>query len=77
MTYARALLRGPQVVIDGYSVESGKFLVHLNVGHSGYDNVWYDWAEPVCLRHHQNGTTPSDGGCAFRYELKNMLWTVE
>lgn len=67
------------VVVDGYAVEGQTFLVHLNVGHSGFDNDWYDWASPICLKHYQNGTVPGSegsGGCAFRYELKEMLWTL-
>ena len=68
------------VVLDGYAVEGAHFFVHLNVGHSGFDNGWYDWAAPICLKHYQNGTLhplANGGGCAFVYDVKNMLWTLE
>lgn len=81
------------VVVDGFqlgtptggdgahssSTEAQKLLVHLNIGHSGYDNGWFDFDQPICLRHYQNGTRPTGGGCAFCYDntTYRQLWTIE
>lgn len=68
------------IVIDGYKASSyrGSFEVHLNIGHSGFDNGWYDFDTPICLRHYQNGTKPEDGGCAFNYNRLNYreVWSI-
>jgi hypothetical protein len=58
--------------------ESAEFWVHLNVGHSGYDNDWYRFDQPICLRHYQNGTLPPAGDCAFLYDDigYKILWTL-
>merc|ERR1712032_497516 len=56
------------VVIDGYRSANSKFWVHLNVGHSGFDDGWYDFEQPICLLHYQNGTLPASGDCAFNYD---------
>jgi len=66
------------LVIDGYRIKHGKFFVHLNVGHSGYDNDWYEFGTPICLRHCTNGTTPTDGTCAYYYDDVNafQVWSI-
>jgi hypothetical protein len=57
----------------------GKLMVHLNIGHSGYDNGWYDFDLPICLRHYQNGTMPAGGGCAYNYDDPQCrrLWLID
>jgi len=59
------------VVVDGYRHDSGKFMVHLNVGHSGFDNGWYDYNAPICLMHAPDGTRPAGGGCHKLYDAIN------
>jgi len=59
---------GHHVVVDGYRKKHGILDYHLNVGHSGYDNTWYKFGAPICLRHYSNGTTPADGACAYYYD---------
>jgi len=59
------------MVIDGYLIKDGKFLVHLNVGQNGHDNNWYQFGVPICFRHYTNGTAPTDGSCALYYEDVN------
>ena len=56
----------------------GKLMMHLNIGHSGCDNGWYDFDKPICLRYYQNGTTPAGGGCAYNYDdpLCRRLWLI-
>jgi hypothetical protein len=53
--------------------------VHLNIGHFGYDNGWFDFDSPICLRHYQNGTQPSGGGCAYLYDdnFYREVWSIE
>ena len=69
------------VAIDGQRRDSntGRLFVHLNVGHSGYDNGWFPFEGPFCLRHYQNGTTPEDGSCAFLYDDANYreIWRID
>eukprot|EP00746_Dinoflagellata_sp_MGD_P029157 gnl/MRDRNA2_/MRDRNA2_16897_c0_seq1.p1 gnl/MRDRNA2_/MRDRNA2_16897_c0~~gnl/MRDRNA2_/MRDRNA2_16897_c0_seq1.p1 ORF type:complete len:415 (+),score=49.70 gnl/MRDRNA2_/MRDRNA2_16897_c0_seq1:86-1330(+) len=55
------------VVVDGYEFNP-TFRVHLNVGHSGFDNGWYDWSAPICFRHFPNGRVRADGSCARSYD---------
>eukprot|EP00935_MAST-01C_sp_MAST-1C-sp1_P001107 g1107.t1 len=50
------------VAVDGYRHNGSSLVVHLNIGHSGFDDGWYSFREPICLRHYKNGTTPADGG---------------
>eukprot|EP00746_Dinoflagellata_sp_MGD_P048298 gnl/MRDRNA2_/MRDRNA2_219702_c0_seq1.p1 gnl/MRDRNA2_/MRDRNA2_219702_c0~~gnl/MRDRNA2_/MRDRNA2_219702_c0_seq1.p1 ORF type:complete len:288 (+),score=39.19 gnl/MRDRNA2_/MRDRNA2_219702_c0_seq1:74-937(+) len=67
------------VAVDGYHVEANKtFRVHINAGHSGFDNGWYDWNAPICLKHYPNGTTPADGSCAALYNDMSYreLWRI-
>jgi len=66
------------VVVDGYRTKNRKFLYHLNVGHSGYDNGWYEFGAPICLRHYSNGKTPSDGVCAYYFDdVHNFeFWSI-
>jgi hypothetical protein len=35
------------VVIDDYSTTGGQFRVHLNMGHEGADNGWYNFDSPI------------------------------
>merc|ERR1712137_1103394 len=67
------------VVVDGYRRTNGHLWMHLNVGHSGFDNGWYDAARPICLAHYQNGTRPQDGGCAFNYDdvQYKEIWRIQ
>lgn len=70
---------GHHVVVDGYRRKHGNFLYHLNVGHSGYDNAWYEFGAPICLRHYSNGTTPEEvGACAYYYDDidKFEFWSI-
>jgi len=69
---------GHHVVVDGYRTKHRKFLYHLNVGHSGYDDGWYEFGAPICLRHYSNGKTASDGVCAYYYDDINNFefWSI-
>eukprot|EP00747_Dinoflagellata_sp_TGD_P004605 gnl/TRDRNA2_/TRDRNA2_111653_c1_seq1.p1 gnl/TRDRNA2_/TRDRNA2_111653_c1~~gnl/TRDRNA2_/TRDRNA2_111653_c1_seq1.p1 ORF type:complete len:330 (+),score=27.80 gnl/TRDRNA2_/TRDRNA2_111653_c1_seq1:88-990(+) len=59
------------VAIDGYMEQNSQFMVHLNVGHSGFDNGWYDFDGEICLHHYPNGTIPAKShsrSCAHLYD---------
>jgi len=66
------------VVVDGYRTKHRKFLYHLNIGHSGYDDGWYDFGAPICLRHYSDGKTASDGVCAYYFDNINNFefWSI-
>lgn len=40
---------GHAVVIDGYHLDKGKFLVHLNMGWGGKDDGWYDFYQSILI----------------------------
>jgi hypothetical protein len=41
------------VAVDGYRIRKGKFWIHINMGHKGSDNGWYDFAQPI-LKYNDN-----------------------
>jgi len=70
---------GHHVIVDGYRMKHRKFLYHLNVGNSGYDNDWYEFGAPICLRHYSNGTRPAGHDhCAYYYDdiSKFEFWSI-
>merc|ERR1712137_505380 len=66
------------VVLDAYRQPSPEenvtyFEVHLNMGHTGRDNGWYNIDQPVCIRHHHNGELAANGTCAQLFtEVRSM-----
>ena len=34
-------------VIDAYKTENNKLIVHINMGHKGKDDGWFDFDEPI------------------------------
>ena len=41
------------VAVDGYRIRNGEFWIHLNMGHKGSDNGWYDFSRPI-LKYNDN-----------------------
>ncbi len=41
------------VAVDGHDMREGKLWVHINMGHKGSDDGWYDFAGPV-LKYNDN-----------------------
>lgn len=64
---------GHLVVLDGLRRAASGPEVHVNAGHDGFDNGWYDFHGPMCFKHYNNGTSPADGGCAHRFSHVSYL----
>jgi hypothetical protein len=41
------------VAVDGYNIKQDKCFIHVNIGHEGSDNGWYDFALPI-LKYNDN-----------------------
>lgn len=68
------------VVVDGYrsSTDRSVFHVHLNMGHYGFDDDWYNFDAPVQLRHFPDGSVRADGRYTHSYDdlEYKRLWSI-